>query len=85
MQIVRRTFLFAVLIILGAAVGSSAQMGLGMRSPQIQGVWNPVVGSGAAYQVESKGERKTELEMAVVGSETYEGKKIGRASCRERV
>ena len=32
------------------------------------------MGSGAAYQVEPKGDRKTELEMAVVGSETYEGK-----------
>jgi len=74
MQIVRRTFLFAAAIILGTVIGSGAQMGLGMRSPQIQGVWNPVVGSGAAYQVESKGDRKTELEMAVVGSETYEGK-----------
>lgn len=74
MQIARRTVSLAVVIMLGAVVGSSAQMGTGMRSPQIQGVWNPVVGSGAAYQVESKGDQKTEMEMAVVGSETYEGK-----------
>ena len=67
-----------VLVIVGvmivSALTASAQMGMGARSPEMQGVWNPVVGSGGAYLVETKGERKTEMEIAVVGRETVEGK-----------
>lgn len=44
-----------------------------MRAPQFGGVWNPVVGAGAAYSVQAKGET-TEMEMAVVGKETVGGK-----------
>ncbi len=74
MQIARRVVTFAVILVL-AAVGASAQMG--MRTPQLQGVWNPVVGSGAAYEVESKGDRgqnKSLIELAIVDKETVDGK-----------
>lgn len=42
--------------------------------PSARGVWNPVVGSGAAYQIESKREGKSEMEFAIVGTETVAGK-----------
>lgn len=53
---------------------AAAQMGMGMRGPSVRGVWKPVVGSGAAYQIENKREGKREMEMAIVGAETSEGK-----------
>lgn len=53
-----------------------AQMGrgMGMGGPSIRGVWKPVVGSGSVYQLETKREGKREMEIAVVGAETSEGK-----------
>ncbi len=61
-------------IILASALTASAQMGMGKRPPQIHGVWNPVVGSGGVYQIESRDDRKSEMEIAVVGTETVDGK-----------
>ena len=74
MRIPSRIVSCAVVVVLAGAASASAQMGMGPRAPQFQGVWNPVVGSGGVYQVEGKNERKTEMEIAVVGSETVEGK-----------
>ena len=45
-----------------------------MRPPSVQGVWNPVVGSGAAYEMTDKQQNKTTLEMTVVGKEAVNGK-----------
>ncbi len=53
------------------AGGAGAQM-FG-RAPEINGVWNPVVGYGAAYEIEHKGQ-KSQMEMAVVGKESVGGK-----------
>ncbi len=72
MKIARRAALMMVVFVLSGTPGAGAQMGMGGRTPQIQGVWNPVVGSGAVYQVESKDTHKTEMEIAVVGSETVD-------------
>jgi hypothetical protein len=47
---------------------------MGMRQPQMRGVWSPVVGSGAAYQMEGGREGKMEVEFAVVGTENVGGK-----------
>jgi hypothetical protein len=44
-----------------------------MQGPQMRGIWNPVVGGGAAYQVEEK-QNKQEMELAVVGTEDVAGK-----------
>ena len=74
MKIARRAGLMMVVFVLSGTPGAGAQMGMGGRTPQIQGVWNPVVGSGAVYQVESKDTHKTEMEIAVVGSETVDNK-----------
>lgn len=60
------------------AITASAQMGggMGMRRPQVGGVWNPIVGQGAAYEVQRQGEKaaKSQMEIAVVGKESIEGK-----------
>ena len=64
--------------VLSAAVSASSQMGggMGMRRPQIEGVFNPVVGQGAAYEVQRQGEKegKTSMEITVVGKDTVDGK-----------
>ena len=75
MRIARKSLFFAVVCVLAGTVAASAQTGMGMRPPQIRGVWNPVVGLGGVYQMESKGEHKSEMEIAVVGSETVDGKR----------
>jgi hypothetical protein len=64
------------LVALTLAVGAYAQMQMGMsvRVPQMKGFWNPVVGSGAAYEIQTKESGKTKLELAIVGTETVDGK-----------
>jgi len=53
---------------------ASAQMGMGMRSPMPRGVFSPVVGSGAAYEITTADGRKTNIEYAIVGKESVNGK-----------
>jgi hypothetical protein len=43
-------------------------------TPAMRGVWNPVVGSGAAYEVTKKDGTKMDMEMAIVGKESLNGK-----------
>jgi hypothetical protein len=52
---------------------ASAQMGMQSR-PTMRGVWNPVVGTGAAYELTKADGTKTDMEMAIVGKETVAGK-----------
>lgn len=61
-----------VLFILALAASAAAQFG--RSEPQIRGVWNPVVGSGAVYEMQEAGGTKHEMQFAVVGSEPVEGK-----------
>ena len=75
MQSLRKVGFYALVFVLAGASVAVAQMG--MRAPQLHGVWNPVIGSGAAYQIENKGERgenKSEIELAIVDQETVDGK-----------
>lgn len=66
-------FILAFLFVVGLAASATAQFGQRMRPPSVRGVWSPVVGSGAVYQIESRG-RKFDMEIAVVGTETVNGK-----------
>jgi hypothetical protein len=54
----------------------AAQMGMGMggRMPTLSGVWRPVVGTGAAYEITKSDGTKTQLEISIVGKEDVEGK-----------
>jgi uncharacterized protein DUF3108 len=67
-------FCFVLLCALALSHSTGAQMGMGMRGPSVTGVWSPVVGSGAAYQMENKREGKREIEIAIVAAETAAGK-----------
>jgi len=57
----------------GTAGAQRGPMGPNMGPPEFRGVFNPVVGSGAAYQVESRA-AKSEIEIAIVGKEDVGGK-----------
>lgn len=66
----RHLGLLAALTLL-AALPAAPQM---MRNmPSLRGVWNPVVGSGAAYQMDGA-QMKSEMEIGVVGKEDVGGK-----------
>jgi hypothetical protein len=54
---------------MGLAQLSAAQM-MGMRPPSIAGVFNPVVGSGATYDIVTKNGTKMTMDIAVVDKES---------------
>ncbi len=56
----------------GFSAAAWAQMGMGMRPPQIPGDFKPVVGSGAQYEMTTK-DGKMEMAVAVVGKESVNG------------
>jgi len=56
------------------AAGVRAQMGMGMRAPDIQGIFHPVVGAGASYDMTDGKQKKHSLEITVVGKEAVNGK-----------
>lgn len=60
--------------VLGLAFASGAAAQFGRQGPPIHGVWNPVVGSGAVYEMQEGSGKKHEMQFAVVGSEPVEGK-----------
>ena len=54
---------------------ASAQMGMGMRpTPMPGGLFSPVIGAGAGYEITSAEGRKMNVEFAIVGKETVNGK-----------
>lgn len=55
------------------AVTTNAQFPGMQGPPTMRGVWSPVVGSGAAYQVVDKKGEKSDMEIAVVGTEMVAG------------
>jgi len=65
----------AAMMALGLLAGAaaSAQMGRG-GPPQFHGVWSPVVGHGAAYDMQSNDGKKVSMEVTVVGKEYVDGK-----------
>jgi hypothetical protein len=69
MRIVGRIAL--TLAVVSLAIPVWAQFG--PRTPQMSGIWHPVVGAGAAYQLTERDGSKKEMEMAVVGEEKVDG------------
>lgn len=63
--------LLAGLMCAGAA---KAQMAGRMGPPNFHGVWNPVIGKGAVYDMQSQDRGKMGMEISVVGKETVDGK-----------
>ena len=54
---------------------ANAQMGMGMRQRSLpSGVFNPVVGSGAAYEMQPANGQKMNIEYTIVAKESVDGK-----------
>lgn len=66
-------FFVSCLSLMILAATASAQMGMRQRSLP-SGVFNPVVGSGAAYDMQPASGPKTNIEYAIVGKESVDGK-----------
>ena len=47
---------------------------IGMRPPQFNGIWSPVVGSGATYETTGSDGNKNQMTIAVVSKEDVDGK-----------
>jgi hypothetical protein len=58
--------LLIVFITIGFARLGAAQMGMGMRPPDVAGVFNPTVGSGASYEMTKTNGEKITFDMSVV-------------------
>ncbi|MGH9679602.1 MAG: hypothetical protein ACRD4Y_06600 [Candidatus Acidiferrales bacterium] len=54
------------------ALPLAAQM-MGSRVPTLSGVWHPVVGTGASYEVTKGGGEKSQFEITIVGKEDVDG------------
>jgi hypothetical protein len=68
MKFALRSLLIALLALASSQI-SAAQMGM-TRPPDFAGVFAPVVGSGAAYEMDKKDDhQKTKFDIAVVGKE----------------
>jgi hypothetical protein len=63
----------ALLLVAGTVSAQRGPMGGGMAPPEFRGILNPVVGSGAAYEVQSS-QGKNQMEITVVGKESVDGK-----------
>jgi hypothetical protein len=61
-----------MLATLALAMPLAAQM-FGPRTPTLSGVWHPVVGTGAAYEITKDG-KKSEMEIIIVGKEDVDAK-----------
>jgi hypothetical protein len=63
----------AVLSLLGAPLAAQMGMGMGFTPPTMNGVWNPVVGSGATYDMVDKNNQKNSISYGIVGTEDVNG------------
>lgn len=63
---------------------ASAQFGMGMKPPEVRGVFNPVVGGGADYVVEQNNGKKQNFQVAVVEKASTGGYWMEYAISEER-
>jgi len=63
-----------LLAVFTMALPLAAQMGMRQRMPTLSGVWHPVVGSGASYEMTDSDGMKSQLEITIVGNEDVAGK-----------
>lgn len=64
----------ACFAVMAVALAASGQMGFRSNTPTLRGILNPVVGSGAQYEISSSKGDKTSMQMVIVGKETVGGK-----------
>jgi hypothetical protein len=63
----------AALVVAGPMLAQRGGMGMGMMPPAMNGLWNPVVGSGATYEMIGKDGKKQQMTVAIVGKEEIDG------------
>jgi hypothetical protein len=63
-----------ILAAFAMAAPLAAQFGMGPRTPSLSGIWHPVVGTGAGYEMTDKDGKKSQMEITIVGKEDVEGK-----------
>ncbi|MFZ0738400.1 MAG: hypothetical protein WA755_20155 [Candidatus Acidiferrales bacterium] len=66
-------FAIAVFMLASLAPAGQAQRGF-FRPPDMQGVWNPVVGAGGSYEIQKSGGTTTHLDLFIAGKESVAGK-----------
>jgi hypothetical protein len=69
----RVMFLALVLAVAGSAAAQFGRPGPGSRPPQFRGVFNPVIGAGAVYDMKSD-TTSGDVEISLVGKEDVGGK-----------
>ncbi len=68
------TVLLAACPLLAPQMSAQGRGGMGMMPPSMNGLWNPVVGSGATYEITGKDGKKQLLTMAIVSKGDSDGK-----------
>ena len=73
-KIMKLKHIVAVFTTLALAIPIAAQMAFGPKPPSLSGIWHPVVGQGATYDITGHGGQKTQMEIIVVGKDDLAGK-----------
>lgn len=66
-------FVLAALALAAITPGLTAQRGM-FQAPELQGMWNPVAGSGGTYQTQSKSGEKSQIEIVLLAKDSFAGK-----------
>jgi hypothetical protein len=69
----KRFLQIAPAIALFAFLAGPASAQFRMRLPSVAGIWNPVVGAGATYEMQSSDGTKRNMDLAIVGKESVDG------------
>jgi glutaredoxin len=72
-KLMKTKHIVIVLALFGLALPLAAQMGMGSR-PNLSGIFHPVVGAGASYEVTRADGMKNQMEITIVGQEEVSGK-----------
>jgi hypothetical protein len=76
----RAGIVLAAVVVMAAApllaprISAQGRGGMGMMPPAMSGMWNPVVGTGATYEMTGKDGKKQLLTLAIVSKEDSDGK-----------
>lgn len=69
----RLKLMSVMLALVALALPLAAQMGMGPQIPTLSGIWHPVVGSGASYEITQQ-DKKSYFDFTIVGKEDMGGK-----------
>jgi hypothetical protein len=70
----KRSWRYAVAACVFALLVSAAIAQVVLSTPPLAGFWNPVVGEGAEYAMQSQKDGKTNMQITVVGKESVDGR-----------